>query len=176
MTQELNNEQQVIFTQCKMPNFLLNPCRENQGICLIVLYLYVDREARLLNYHWVGFVLSRFNPYIMKIKQLSTKLLVQLNIFIYSSVHPLTHLFIHAYSHSETFTEFIPGTVLGSVDTKQDRLNFVLQQYTIHFTTDKGNKDNHSERDLCVITGNTELGRHLSLHNILILMYRKYDV
>ena len=172
MTQELNNEQQqVIFTQCKMPNFLLNPWRENQGICLIVLYLYVDRETRLLNYHWVGFVLSRFNPYIMKIKQLSTKLLVQLNMFIYSSVHPLTHLFIHAYSHSETFTEFIPGTVLGGVDTMQDRLNFVLQQYTIHFMTDKGTKDNHSERDLCVITGNTELGRHLSLHNILILMY-----
>ena len=52
----------------RMPNLLLNPWRENQVICLITLYLYVDRVTRLLNYHWVGFVLSRFNPYIMKIK------------------------------------------------------------------------------------------------------------
>lgn len=81
-----------------------------------------------------------------------------MNIFIHSHVHSPTHLSIHTYIHSAIFTEFTQSTVigLGSVDTMQDRLNFVLLEYAIHFTTDKGNKNNQSGRGFCVITRNTE--------------------
>lgn len=58
-----------------------------------------------------------------------------MNIFIHSRVHSPTHLSIHTYIHSEIFTEFTQSTVIGSVDTMQDRLNFVLLEYAIHFTT-----------------------------------------
>ena len=85
-----------------------------------------------------------------------------MNIFIHSHVHSPTHLSINTYIHSEIFTEFTQSTVIGSVDPMQDRLNFVLLEYAIHFMTDKGNKDNRSGRGFCVITGNTELGKHLS--------------